>query len=348
MTTTWPTALCAEDCRALVDFSLLFWQCTLNEEAIQLTRTGNRAATMPRTKKAEPRFLTRVIAKAFFGLDVRNMDDEPRTRRATSEPRARSPSTGPRPPVAAEIKEEKTTGLLALPLEIRLRIYEQLLVSRLNHDRTKKPSSAVGRTNQKQILLHSIKDPQNRTMEPALLRTCKQVYKEANPMLYSHNVFSISEPQQMTGLIRQIRFHNLSLIKSLHIWVPHMATPLPWIQLLQTLADNAHGLRRIELAWGAVLDEGGSGSRGLGSDLDFVRALGQLRGLKELVISGFYARNWPTYLSETLGVQVKAMCGHGFEVNDSGSQELSYLENESVEELRNFKRYQQGTEVLIP
>jgi hypothetical protein len=50
--------------------------------------------------------------------------------------------------------------------------------------------------------------------------------------------------------------------------------------------------------------------RGLSGNLDFVRALGMIQGLDKLAIEGYYAKNWPAYLEETMGVQVRAICGH--------------------------------------
>jgi hypothetical protein len=52
----------------------------------------------------------------------------------------------------------------------------------------------------------------------------------------------------------------------------------------------------------------GARERGLGDNLDFVHALGKIRGLEKLVISGYYAKNWAAYLEERMGVQVRAIC----------------------------------------
>jgi len=132
-------------------------------------------------------------------------------------------------------------------------------------------------------------------MEPGILQMCKQIYHEANPVLYSQNVFAISEPEQMFRLIVQIGLVNLKLVKTLHIWVPWMAELFPWLQLLYILAEEASGLRCIELGWGADSEfswqlRRGARERGLGDNLEFVRALGKIQTLEKLVISGFYAK----------------------------------------------------------
>jgi hypothetical protein len=48
----------------------------------------------------------------------------------------------------------------------------------------------------------------------------------------------------------------------------------------------------------------------LGDNLDFVRGLGKIRELEKLVISGYYAKQWPAYLEERMGVRVQAIRGH--------------------------------------
>jgi hypothetical protein len=90
--------------------------------------------------------------------------------------------------------------------------------------------------------------------------------------------------------------------------------------------------------------------------LDFVRALGKIRGLEKLVISGYYAKNWPIYLNETLGIQVRALCGYFVEERELEEGELEERElmiekiNREINQMesQNFIRYQQGTEDSTP
>jgi hypothetical protein len=198
-------------------------------------------------------------------------------------------------------------------------------------------------------------------MEPGILQTCKQIYHEANSILYSQNVFRICEPEEMFRLIVQIGLVNSKLVKTLDIWVPWMAKLSPWRQLLYILAEEASGLLYITIGWGAECEfpwglERGARERGLGDNLDFVRALGKIQGLEKLVIEGYYAKNWPAYLEERMGVQVRAICGHCREERelkegDLNDEELSVeklIRETNEEELRTFREYQQGTEDLIP
>lgn len=247
--------------------------------------------------------MTKDIAKAFFELDLSG--NGPSIARKKPKPHDRNPLVAPPPPATNEVKGINKVTFLILPVEIRLRIYDERLVSRF--DRTQNPSWAVGNTDQKQVSLHMIQAPQYRTMIPDILQTCKQIYQEANSILYSQNLFAISEPEQMLRLIMRIGLVNFKLIKTLHIWVPWMAELSPWLQFLDILAEEAIGLRCIEHAWGADLDAMWRG--GLGDNLDFVRALGKIQTLEKLVIKGYYAKNWPAYLDENMGAQVQAICG---------------------------------------
>jgi hypothetical protein len=49
----------------------------------------------------------------------------------------------------------------------------------------------------------------------------------------------------------QIGLVNFKWLKTLHVWVPWMAELSLWLQLLYVLAEEASGLRCIELKWGA-------------------------------------------------------------------------------------------------
>ena len=96
-----------------------------------------------------------------------------------------------------------------------------------------------------------------------------------NSILYSQNVFVISKPEEMFRLIVQIGFVNFKLVKILQIWVLWMAELSPWLQLLYILAEEASGLRCIELGWGAECEFHWH-QRGLGDNLDFMRVLGKI------------------------------------------------------------------------
>jgi hypothetical protein len=114
-------------------------------------------------------FKRKDIAKAFFDLDI--SDGEPSTASKTPKPRDRNRLIASKP-LLDEAKGNNKVALLTLPVEIRLRIYDLLLVSRF--DRKENPSWAVGNTDQKLILLHMGQFRDYRTMEPGILQTCRQ------------------------------------------------------------------------------------------------------------------------------------------------------------------------------
>lgn len=311
---------------------------------------------MPPSQHGMP-FKRKVIAKAFFGLDL---PDEPSTASKTPKPRDRNRRIASKPPATDKAKGNNKITLLTLPVEIRLQIYDLLLVSRF--DRTECPSMAVEHTDQKVILLEMCQSWPYRTMETEILQTCKQIYHEAIPMLYSQNVFSISEPEQMSELIAQIGLVNFKLVKTLDIWVSWDAELSPCLQLLHILAEEASGLRYITIGWGAYESPpwqlgSGTGGRGLGDNVDFVRALGKIQGLEELVLAGWYAKNWPAYLEERMGVRVRATWGYypkklQLKEGDLNDEELRmenlWIRESDEAELQTFREYQQGTEDLIP
>ena len=303
---------------------------------------------MPPSQKGMP-FKRKDIATPFFDLDFPG--NKPSTANKTPNPRDRSDPVASQSPAVNEARGHNNVSLLTLPVEIRLQIYNLLLVTRFS--RIQDPFLAC----QTVVRLHMNRTLQSRTMEPGILQTCKQIYHEANSILYSQNVFSITEPEEMFQFIAQIGPINIKLVKSLDIWVPENAELFPWLRLLDILAEEANGLRFVKLGWGANsrMLGGGAWMRGLGDNLHFVRALGKIRGLEKLAIQGFYAKHWPAYLEETTGVQVQAISGRFLPApvlreGDPLREELIYVIyiHDMNEDLQMFREYQQGTEDLIP
>jgi hypothetical protein len=260
-----------------------------------------------------------------------------------------------RPPTNNEAKGNNVeVTFLTLPVEIRLQIYNLLLVSRSNDWRGR--SWSVGNTDQRKVFLSMERNPKYRTMEPAILQTCKQIYHEANPILYSQNVFAIARPEEIFRLMLQIGLVKFKLIKKLDIWVPWMADLSPWLRLLHILVEEASGLRYLKLKWCAGFMENPRKferrvlERGLGDQLDFVRALGKIQGLETLVIDGYYAKNWPAYLEERMGVRVQTIDQWLDEMRLRGDLEdrIQYICDINEQYLQDLREYQQGTEELIP
>lgn len=146
-----------------------------------------------------------------------------------------------------------------------------------------------------------------------MLRTCRQIHREANAMLYSTTNFCAIDAEAMTRFVEQIGPTNLACIESMTLFVTCMAKAGPWIQLLQALADGATGLLTLTIEWDAKMNKKidvvwpprpGSMGRGLGDKVNFVRALAQIQGLQLLTIKGYYAKHWPEYLKRMMDVGV--------------------------------------------
>jgi len=170
---------------------------------------------------------------------------------------------------------------------------------------------------------------------PFILRTCKQIYNEAVPILYSGNTFMLSHPEHNLEWLDQIGPFNAKLLKHLRIF-PHAvwcSEPVDWMgcrtespfwcKILDQIARTATGLKYVYVFWDS---EPSCGHFGAGRDLRFVRELAKFRGLQTLVISGFYAIHWPSYLTREIGVQVQ----------------------EEDPACYGFRNFQRGTENLIP
>jgi len=128
------------------------------------------------------------------------------------------------------VKTNDKITFMTLPAEIRLPTYDLLLVSCLDQ---KHPSYNVRNTlPNNTISLHMPQIPFYRTLEPQILQTCKQIYHEAGLILYSHNLFLISEPKKLFRLAAKFDPVNLKMIKTLDTWMPYVAKLIPWLQFL--------------------------------------------------------------------------------------------------------------------
>lgn len=213
---------------------------------------------------------------------------------------------------------------LSLPYDIRLIIYKFALIKR-----TGPPFPET------QIHLHHRKDPESGTLCPSLLLTCRTIHAEANEILYSANVFTVVYPRIVLKWLERIGPENVKLVKKARVLVEVQTGPREiwyqgWYELFRVLACSASGLRDLEVYWAAV----GVGKRWMshlaGADVEFVRELGEIKGLSRMRISGYFAMHWPQYLERKMGLEVWR------------ADECS---EETLEELR---KYQRGTEEVWP
>jgi hypothetical protein len=219
------------------------------------------------------------------------------------------------------------SSFLTLPTELRLPVYEAYLINRTewSYCKTCVRTLVPVRSNKTQPASQA----PNTHLEPAILRTCKQIYLEAGPILYS-NTFHAEEARDMIYFLKRIGGVNVTYVRSLHLRVSARAELNLWVQLLQTLAKDATGLRHVDIGWEVdagnyVFQDQGAHGRGLGENLDFVRALARIQSIEELFIDGYYAKSWPAYLERELGARVQA--GTAF-----AGEEDPYIREENEEE----------------
>jgi hypothetical protein len=124
----------------------------------------------------------------------------------------------------------------------------------------------------------------------------------------------IHDPSWALRWLEQIGRDNVKHLAKLRIFVyaPYHLGPYPdlcdrpptglkWCELFDRLASEATGLRDIYIYWDA---EPMFGHFGGGFDVDVVRALARIKSLHKLEIDGYFAKEWPAYLEEKVGIKV--------------------------------------------
>ncbi|KPM46368.1 hypothetical protein AK830_g143 [Neonectria ditissima] len=241
---------------------------------------------------------------------------------------------------------KKTTSFFTLPIEVRLEIYDLLLVSRF------RPDDYV-RWAQEAWVQKPISPYMLKNLEPQILQVCKRINNEANPILYSQNEFRVTGPVDMLQFMEQMGPQNVKLLGMLQISVPCQTECGSWVKLFDALAKDATGLRALHVEWFAECEYSweyvrGAAERGLGDNLDFVRALGQIKGLEKMTIRGSYAKRWPAYLQEKMGVRVQAKSGNISLLKCVNVDDEELKEDTGGLDLLRLRNYQQGTKNLIP
>jgi hypothetical protein len=146
---------------------------------------------------------------------------------------------------------------LAFPIEIRLQIYDILLISRIN--------------NQKQTIYYT----GYRWVHVEILQTCRQIYDEGNYILYSQNQFRFYYVDSTLEFVDQIGPVNFGSIRSLQIRVDNVSEQSAFLGLFNILAEEENGVRVMEYT-------GNSGRvSGTGDKLDFMRTLQKTREIRQ-------------------------------------------------------------------
>ncbi|OOF95342.1 hypothetical protein ASPCADRAFT_130826 [Aspergillus carbonarius ITEM 5010] len=232
----------------------------------------------------------------FFNLETRN-----------PEPICREPSNHHSIPTNPPSSSPPRKSLLSLPPELRIQIYELLLINRFTRDdpphhhhihNTKPINLALLPTTITITTPPSSPSPSlksqsqsqspspSQTLTPSILLLNKQISTESLPILYTLNTFALTAPHHLTTFLSLIGPQNTHLLRSLDIFVPWRRNEIwPWVVLLNFLSTQAPGLRYMRVGWDADCEhpgrlKPGAEERGLGDNLLFVHALGRIRQLE--------------------------------------------------------------------
>ncbi|USP81605.1 hypothetical protein yc1106_08879 [Curvularia clavata] len=110
---------------------------------------------------------------------------------------------------------------------------------------------------------------------------------------------NVSEPD---ALMTWLETNNAALISDLLVFVDAVDTapsPQRWCLLFDKLQREATKIQNLKVYW----DSAGPIHIGLGKSVVFIRGLAQLKVERSLEIGGFYAKHWPRYLEEKMGLK---------------------------------------------
>jgi hypothetical protein len=110
---------------------------------------------------------------------------------------------------------------------------------------------------------------------------------------------NVSQPD---ALMAWLEINNAALISDLTIFLDATsAAPSPqrWCVLFDKLQREATNIQNLSIYW----DAEGPFHIGLGRSVVFVRGLALLKVKRSVDVGGFYAKHWPSYLEENMGLR---------------------------------------------
>ena len=109
---------------------------------------------------------------------------------------------------------------------------------------------------------------------------------------------NVSQPD---ALMTWLEINNAALISDLTISLDaaYVASPQRWCVLFDKLRQEATNIQNLSVYW----DAEGPIHIGLGKSVVFVRGLALLKIKRSVEIGGFYAKHWPRYLEENMGLK---------------------------------------------
>ena len=202
--------------------------------------------------------------------DIRNTNLNPDISESVSSTARKTPTSNnslivSKPP-AGEDKGNSKVSFLALPIEIRLQIYD-ILISRTDQ----KPTGNF----------------HHGWAHFEILQTCRQIYHEGNSILYSQNKFKFHDVNYALEFIEQIGPGNFRSIRSLCIRVAHNTTQSAFLRLFNILAEEENGVRVMEYTYGPDVYGNSGRVSGTGDKLDFIRTLEKTKEIRRKRLSAF-------------------------------------------------------------
>ncbi|KAJ7684339.1 hypothetical protein DFH06DRAFT_4708 [Mycena polygramma] len=159
-----------------------------------------------------------------------------RPKRHSSSPRKPRIDISQRPPT----EQPRSCRLLNLPLEVRQCIYEQALGGRVVCFHFVSPykirSACYEAVDYPSVNLQKLDMPAD-SLDTALLRTCRQIYLEARPILYQRNTFYFTAHDLEATVLFALGTHCLPDIRSVHLYHTYRQSQFvpPWAAIFPLL-----------------------------------------------------------------------------------------------------------------
>lgn len=230
-----------------------------------------------------------------------------------------------------------------LPTEFRVQVYRLLFANKAND------LSPIGYTFQGLIGLERVPllpPHTRRKCEPFschvnILRTCRAIYFEAVDTLYSN--FIISPYPHNMHVLKAFGSSNLRNITRLHLqidaigaqeangWRYHpqprpevpLHDPKPWIRILRYFGLRSNRLRHLHIRWTPFFAENNTIVASLGANLDIIRAVAQIKGLRHVRLEGYFPKQWESYLKRQGAIRtVTSDPGYGYYIDFPQSKAL--------------------------
>lgn len=216
-----------------------------------------------------------------------------------------------------------TTGpspLLRLPYSVRQRIYSHLFANRyiirvdslpyrLGSTPIPYPSwwtldqhtSTDGHFSLESFVSYAASgEAERRSLNLSTLRTCKQLYQEAAPLLYATNTFDFSNIPEVLYFSQTVRSHRIASVRYLQLtlevfmqggyYSPGSYYPYDletWKRVWEIIKTNMTGLVELDVELQILSGE-------FEQEDEWLQPIGALRGLKKCSLYVYHSSMWPT------------------------------------------------------